>query len=84
MNISISDHHQTLAKKQAIAAGFTNIAEYLETMIERAETQAEDEMEIIAAVREGLDDVAAGRVRPIRTALADLARKYNLPPTPEN
>jgi hypothetical protein len=31
-----------------------NIAEYLETMIERAETQVEEETEIIAAVREGL------------------------------
>jgi predicted transcriptional regulator len=84
MNISISDRHQTLAQKQAIAAGFANICEYIETMIEQVEIQAEEEAETIASVREGLADVAAGRVRPYRTALADLARKYNFPQTPEN
>ena len=82
MNIPISDHHQTLAEKQAIAAGFTNVAEYLETMIEWAEVQVEDETEILAAVTEGLADVVAGRVRPIRTALADLARNITFLPPP--
>jgi hypothetical protein len=83
MNITISDHHQTLAQKQATAAGCTNVTEYLEIMIERAETQSEDELEIIAAVKEGLADVASGRVRPFRTAFAELAQKYKLPPIPE-
>lgn len=79
MTISLSEHHVTLARKQALAAGFTSIDEYLETTIERAETRAEDEQEIIAAVKEGLADVAAGRVKPYQTVLADLAKKHNLP-----
>lgn len=39
-----------------------------------------DRQETIAAVREGLRDVAAGRTRPVREVLAELARKYKLPP----
>lgn len=34
----------------------------------------------VAAVREGLEDVAAGRTRPAREALDELARKYKLRP----
>lgn len=42
-----------------------------------AATRAERE-ETLAAIREGLADVAAGRTQPARQALADLARKYNV------
>lgn len=36
--------------------------------------------EMIATLKEGLKDVAAGRTRPAREVLAELAKKYNLPP----
>jgi PHD/YefM family antitoxin component YafN of YafNO toxin-antitoxin module len=39
-----------------------------------------ERMEVIAAVKESLKDVAAGRTRPVREALAELSRKHNLPP----
>jgi hypothetical protein len=39
-----------------------------------------DQREALAAIKEGLQDVAAGRTRPMREALEELARKYNLPP----
>jgi hypothetical protein len=45
-----------------------------QTEAERAET--------LAAIREGLADVEAGRVRPAREAIAELRRKYNLPELP--
>ena len=35
--------------------------------------------ETIAAIREGLADVAAGRTKPARTALKALAKKYGIP-----
>src|SRR5262249_39756857 len=38
-----------------------------------------DRLETIAAKREGLDDIAAGRIRPAKEVLDDIARKYNLP-----
>lgn len=44
--------------------------------------EAVDRLEMIAAVKEGLADVAAGRTRPMREALDDIARKYHLPPAP--
>lgn len=45
-------------------------------LVERA-TQAERE-ETIAAIREGLADVEAGRTRPARQVLKSLAQKYGL------
>ncbi len=33
---------------------------------------------IVAAIREGLDDVKAGRIKPARAVLGRLARKYGL------
>ena len=43
------------------------------------EAAAEAErMETIAAIREGLADVAAGRTKPARAALRDLAKKHRI------
>ena len=42
--------------------------------------EALDKLETLAAVKEGLLDVAAGRTRPMREALEELARKHNMPP----
>ena len=44
-----------------------------------SETEREETME---AIRRGLADVEAGRVRPAREALAELRRKHNLPELP--
>lgn len=38
-----------------------------------------DREETIAAIREGLADVAAGRTKPARAALKTLAKKYGIP-----
>ncbi|HZW34153.1 MAG TPA: hypothetical protein VFF52_25750 [Isosphaeraceae bacterium] len=38
-----------------------------------------EEPETVEAIRRGLADVEAGRVRPAREALAELRRKSNLP-----
>jgi prevent-host-death family protein len=40
-----------------------------------------DREETVAAIREGLADVEAGRVKPARKALKALARKYGIPVT---
>jgi predicted transcriptional regulator len=39
----------------------------------------DEEHETVEAIRRGLADVEAGRVRPAREALAELRRKHNLP-----
>jgi prevent-host-death family protein len=39
-----------------------------------------DRLEALAAVKEGLEDVAAGRTRPARAALEELARKHRIKP----
>jgi PHD/YefM family antitoxin component YafN of YafNO toxin-antitoxin module len=45
----------------------------------RAQQQL-DRLETIAAVKEGMRDVAEGRTQPMRKALAELAHKHNLLP----
>ena len=40
-----------------------------------------DREETVAAIREGLADVAAGRTKPAKTALKALANKFNIPVT---
>ena len=42
-----------------------------------------DREETVAAIREGLDDVRAGRTKPARAALKALAKKYGIE-SPEN
>lgn len=42
-----------------------------------------DREETVAAIREGLADADAGRVKPARKALNALARKYGIPTTDE-
>jgi len=37
-----------------------------------------DREEVVAAIREGLSDVKAGRSKPVRAALRRLARKYGI------
>jgi predicted transcriptional regulator len=44
-----------------------------------SEAERED---TIAAIRRGLADVASGRVRPAREAIAEIRRKHNLPDLP--
>lgn len=43
-----------------------------------------DQLETIAAVKESLQDVAFGRTRPMREALAELAAKHQLPPAQDD
>ena len=40
-----------------------------------------DREETVAAIREGLDDVKAGRTKPARAALKALAKKYGIETT---
>lgn len=43
------------------------------------ETQSEEErQETLEAIQRGLDDMYAGRTRPIEEALAELRKKHNL------
>ncbi|MBX3448236.1 MAG: type II toxin-antitoxin system Phd/YefM family antitoxin [Planctomycetaceae bacterium] len=42
-----------------------------------------DREEAVAAIREGLADAEAGRVKPARKALKALARKYGIPAADE-
>ena len=59
-----ADSDQT-AEKLAAAAGHSNVSDSIESLIEEAETPA--------AIRDGLADVDAGRVRQLRAVFAGIA-----------
>jgi len=43
---------------------------------------ARDEVEALAGIRRGLDDVAHGRTRPARQAIEAIRRRRNIPRKP--
>lgn len=81
MSVNISDEHLTLARDQAAQAGYADVGAYLESLIEEAvfDFPVESREELIASIREGLDDIAAGRSRPADEVMDEIAKKYNLP-----
>jgi predicted transcriptional regulator len=76
MSITLKEPIRILAERLAKDAGYETVAEYLESLVERAECQSQDREETLAAVREGLEDLAAGRCRPAREVLAEFAKRY--------
>ena len=65
MTIALTTDSYKTAEKLAASSGHANVSDYLESLIEQAET--------LAAVREGLADLDAGRVRPLRAVFAEIA-----------
>ena len=69
------DHFHEFAS-EAIRKGCKDSS--LEDLIAKWRAVRERE-DVNAAIREGLDDVRAGRVRPAEEVTNDLRRKYRLP-----
>ena len=86
MTVKISDEHLALAQEQAARDGYADVGSYLEALIEEAvfDFPVETREEFIASVREGMADVAAGKGRPAREVMEEIARKFNLPPVNES
>jgi predicted transcriptional regulator len=53
-------------------------------LTEVLEWEAQDRAEAIEGIRRGLEDVAAGRVRPLAEFIAEQRAKHNLPELPNN
>ena len=84
MNVTLSETTSVLAERQASQAGYADVTTYLEWLVERAKEQETTRAETLAALQEGLADVAAGRMRPAQDVFQDLAIKYALSPTTGN
>lgn len=52
-----------------------------EVLIHALEWMREERQQAVAGIKQGLDDVTAGRVRPVADAFADLRRKFGVPDT---
>lgn len=63
------------------AAVVVQDAAAFQRLVDRAAKAERDEA--VAAIREGLADAEAGRVKPARKALKALARKYGIPTVDE-
>lgn len=85
MSVNISEPFLTRAREQAARAGYADVGAYLEVLIEEADFDfpVESREDVLASLREGLADVAAGRSRPVDEVMTEIAKKYNLPPVNE-
>ena len=78
MDITLSDRHSELAKKHAAEAGFDDVGEYIQYVLEIDEGQEETHEEFLDSLREGVADIAAGKGQPFDEVLAEIAKKYGL------
>jgi hypothetical protein len=70
MQIELPDERQ--AQALANAAGFASVEDYLVRLLEREAERA--------AIREGIDDMKAGRMRPFAEVDAELRREFGFAP----
>lgn len=74
MTITLPDEMLRTAEAQAAAGGYANVSEYLQSLVEADRDRAAT----LAAIREGLAQADAGMGRPLKEAMADIARKRGL------
>lgn len=74
MTVTLSDETLRTAEALAAARGHANVGEYLKALVEADQERAAT----LAAIREGLAQADAGQMRPLREAMADIARKRGL------
>jgi predicted transcriptional regulator len=74
MTITLPDETLRTAEKLATAGGHASVNAFLESLVDAARAKAED----LAAIREGLAQAEAGQGRPLKEAMADIARKRGL------
>jgi predicted transcriptional regulator len=68
---------------EQLASGVSTLTPAEALGLWEAENPSEsEEQETVEAIRRGLADIEAGRVRPARGAVAELRRKHNLPELP--
>ena len=65
MTIAVAADSYKTAEKLAASAGHANVSDYIEALIDEAET--------LAAIRDGLADLDADRVRPLRAVFDEIA-----------
>ena len=56
---------------QATAAGFASVEDYVRVLLERDAERV--------AIQQGIDDMSAGRVRPLEEFDAEFRRKHQIP-----
>ena len=79
MPIQLSEQAERLAHAKAEQAGYADAGEYVSALLVDLEEEERAEQEdFLAAIREGLADVEAGRTYPIEVVFRDLATKYGI------
>lgn len=74
MTITLPDETMRTAEAQAAAGGYASVGEYLQSLVEADRDRAAT----LAAIREGLAQANAGQMRPVREAMADIARRAGI------
>jgi len=78
MNIVLKPETESRIRQIAAREGKDPEA-IVDALLSEAIESWEESESTVAAIRKGLDEVEAGRCRPVAEVFADMRRKYNLP-----
>jgi putative addiction module CopG family antidote len=80
MNTHLPADVEQFIQAKVQSGRFTSSDEVLTTAVRLLRQQEEaEEARVLAGIRQGLDDVRAGRTQPVAEAFADIRRELKLP-----
>jgi predicted transcriptional regulator len=79
MDLPVSAERLAQLEDFARRRGKDTVAALDEALAEYLEWEQQDYVEAVEGIREGLDDVKAGRTQPANMFLDEFARKHGLP-----
>lgn len=81
MNAELSADLEQFVEAQVRSGRFSTHAEVITAAVRLLRRQDEaEEARAVEGIRQGLDDMRAGRTQPLAEAFADIRRDLNLPP----
>jgi antitoxin ParD1/3/4 len=82
MNIQLPADLEQFVQAKVQSGRFTSAEEAITGALRLLREQEEaEEARVVERIRQGLDDVRAGRTQPLAEAFADIRRDLNLPPS---
>jgi antitoxin ParD1/3/4 len=79
MSLRLPERWESFVKSQVESGRFTSGEEVMGEALKLLEARIRRESETLEAIRRGLEDVDAGRVRPLDEVMADLRREFGSP-----
>ena len=79
MNVSLPEAMRAWVESRVSTGEYANASDYMRDLIRHDQEQHKDQLdaETIAAIRRGIADVRAGRMKPAEEVFARLEAKYS-------